>query len=197
MEPTIIAVLVSSTMTIIGLLFGYAQWRRDVQIKLGQIRETVSVELIRQRIEPYALFLRDLEMVSRAHEPEFQECPEKLDQFLNVLQNAIYGKVGLLASHETRLLLLYVKSACIDVMEKKAPYVEMQLRLWALHLSLRSDLGISQPQWSSEIERIRTDATKKQEKSIANLVESYPWENLYPRNTATFTAMRNHSEDSK
>jgi hypothetical protein len=82
-------------------------------------------------------------------------------------------------------------------MEKKASYVEMQLRLWALHLSLRSDLGNSQPAWFSEIERVRTDATRRQEKPIANLVESYPWENLHPRNTAGLTALRDYSEASK
>jgi hypothetical protein len=197
MQPTLIAIFVSSTVTIIGLLVGYTQWRRDIQIKLGQIRETVSVELIRQRIEPYAEFYRDLEMASRFHEKEFQANPKKINEFMTVLQNAVYGKIGLLASHETRLILLYVKSACIDFMEKRAPFAELQLRLWALHLSLRSDLGISQPQWSSEIERIRTDATNRQEKSIADLVKSYPWDTLYPRNTETLSAIKNNSGNSK
>jgi hypothetical protein len=197
MEPTIIAIIISSGITLVGLAIGYKQWRRDVEIKLGQIRETVSVELIRQRIEPYTKFLEDLEIVSRAHEKEFEQDPQKLGAFLQILQHTIYGKIGLIASHETRLILLYVKSVCMDVMEGKARFGEFQLSLMALHLALRSDLGISQPQWSSEIERIRTDATQKQENSITNLVESYPWETLYPRNAETINAVKNKDRKLK
>ncbi len=179
MEPILLAAIISALVTAIGLLFGYSQWRRDVQIKLGQLRETVSVELIRERIEPYSCLMKQLETVSSVHKDDLQNHPERILAFVDVLQEALYGKVGLLASHETRLVLLYARSGCRAVAEGKVPFDELRLRLWALHLSLRSDLGIAQPMWSSEIERIRESAAKQEARSTAELVKSYPWENVY------------------
>jgi hypothetical protein len=174
-EPTITAAIISAFLTAMGLLFGYIQWRRDVKIKLGQIRETVSVELIRQRIEPYSVFYKQLEVMSSIHSEELQANPEKVRQYAEMLQDNMYGTVGLISSHETRLILIYVRLGCKEFVEGKIGFSDFRLRLWALHFSLRSDLGISQPFWSSEVERIRAKAISIEERTISELVESYPW----------------------
>lgn len=178
MEPTVVAVIISAVVTAFGLLVGYIQWRRDVKIKMGQIRETVSVELIRQRINPYGLFFQKLEMISSLHKQKYMKDRAKIHPFRKELQKAIYGNVGMLASHETRQLLIYVRSGCNEYLDDKIPFEQLRMRIWALHLSLRSDLGISQPNWLSEIERVRTDAAKYEFSSWEKLVESYPWDNI-------------------
>lgn len=179
MDTTFLAILVSFFLSIITLIFGYAQWRRDVKIKLNQIQETVSVELIRQRIEPYSKFYKQLEILSSIHEKEIQENSEKINEVVNILQENVYGKVGLIASHETRILLLYVRAGCKKLIERKIEFSDLRLRLWALHFSLRSDLGISQLSWLSEVERIRNEARRYEKHSIAELVETYPWDNVF------------------
>jgi hypothetical protein len=175
MEPSILAALISAFVASIGVVFGYSQWRRDVKIKLGQIREEVSVELIRQRIEPYAEFMKDLEALSSLHLDEVQAHPEKMFAGMQVLQDAVYGKVGLLTSHSTRQVLLYVRAGCKHFVEGKITKGELTARLWALHFALRSDLGIAQPEWPSEVERIHADALRDEGQSFESLIKGYPW----------------------
>ena len=179
MQPAILGILVSAAITCIGLIIGYIQWRRDVQIKLGQIREAVSIELIQQRVEPYTEFLKKLEISSSVHQASLSKNRKRLDEFFGVLQEALYGKVGLLASHETRLLLLYLRSGCREVMEGTTDFSELRLRLWAVHVALRSDLGITQPRWSNVIEKVHADASNKEQQIVDDLVRAYPWDSVY------------------
>lgn len=175
MDPTISAALISAVVATITVGFGYSQWRRDLKLKLGQIREEVSVELIRQRIEPYADFMNGLEALSSLHLDEIQAHPDKLFGGIQVLQDAIYGKVGLLASHSTREVVLYVRVGCQDFAKGKISRNELTLRLWALHIALRSDLGIAQPKWPSEVERIHEDASKYESQAYESSIVNYPW----------------------
>jgi hypothetical protein len=40
MQLVIQVALISAVITSIGFMIGFVQWRRDLQVKLGQIRET-------------------------------------------------------------------------------------------------------------------------------------------------------------
>jgi hypothetical protein len=190
MDTNLIAAIISGFVATFGILFAYTQWRRDVKIKLGQFRETVSVELIRQRMEPYSELMHHLEMLSSVHEEELMSTPKKMQVFIDNLQNLLYGKVGLLASHETRLMLIYLRSGCMGFMKRKIAFHDLMMRLWALHFSLRSDLGISQPSWTNEIERIRNEPAKDDEQTIAELINTYPWESTLYHQLAEKTPIR-------
>lgn len=192
MDTNLIAAIISGFVATFGILFAYTQWRRDVKIKLGQLKETVSVELIRQRIEPYTELMHRLEMLSSIHKEELESSPKKVQAFIDILQKLLYGKVGLLASHETRLMLIYLRSGCFGFMKRKIEFSDLMKRLWALHFSLRSDLGITQPSWSSEIERIRNEPGKNDEQTIAELIKTYPWESTLYHQLAEKTPERFH-----
>ena len=56
------------------------------------------------------------------------------------------------------------------------------LRVWALHLSLRSDLGIRQPEWESAVEKARKTPNGDFSEWAA-LVKAYPWERLLVHST--------------
>lgn len=175
MDSSIIATIITATVTSLGILFAYSQWRRDVNIKLGQVREDVSVELIRQRIEPYAAFMRQLEILSTLYHNEIQQDTTKTQAGLQAVQEAVYGNVGLLASHNTRQVLLYVRVGLQEFMEGKITSGELTLRLWSLHFALRGDVGIRQPEWPSEVERIHIAASRNEDKAFVDLMRSYPW----------------------
>lgn len=175
MEPSVLAAVISAVVTSLGLLFAYSQWRRDVNIKLGQVREEVSVELIRQRIGPYADFMKQLEILSTLHHNEMRQDPTKAQAGLQVVQEAVYGKVGLLASHHTRQVLLYVRGGLHDFTEGKITSGDLTLRLWSLHFALRGDVGIRQPEWPSEVERIHIAASKNEDIVFQDVMKSYPW----------------------
>ncbi len=175
MEPAIIAALIGAIISVMTLAFGYNQWRRDVKIKLGQVREEISIELVRQRIEPYAEFMRNLELMSSLNLDGLREDPAKAEAAQRIIQDAIYGKVGLLVSHNTRQVLLFVRIGCQDFLGGKIGKDELVARLWALHFALRSDLGISQPAWPSEVERVHQDAAKDEDRAFQTLITSYDW----------------------
>jgi len=175
MEPAIIAAIIGATVSLATLAFGYSQWRRDVKLKLGQIREEISIELVRQRIDPYAEFMGDLEKLSSFHLDELRENSVKAEAAQKILQEAVYGKIGLLASHNTRQVLLFVRIGCEQFIDKKIEKDEFIARLWALHFALRSDLGIRQPAWPSEVERVHKEAAKDEDRAFQTLITSYDW----------------------
>ncbi len=100
MDSSLIAACVSATVTAVGLFLGYIQWRRDVRVKVDEIRKEVSLKLVTERIEPYTELMQGLEIASTFHREGLQ--PE-LGELLDALQKAIYGRVGLLDRSQPRL----------------------------------------------------------------------------------------------
>ena len=183
MDSIVMAAIISASVTVIGILFAYLTWRRDVRIKLQNLREQVSVELIRQRIRPYVELMKQLEIFSSLRKEEFLSSSNKIEQAINILQNAIYGKPGLIASHQTRPLLLFVRLGCMQFKNEEISIEELIHRVWALEFSLRSDIGIPQPMWESEVERIHKETSKREsgsnwERAWENVVKDYPWPKL-------------------
>lgn len=172
MDPSLLAALVSAAITIIGIGMAYVQWRRDVQIKIEKLRDEVVVELIQQRVEPYSEFIKELEPMSTLHQKELKRRPSLALDFTRVFQGAIYGPVGLLASSDTRQILVYARWGCVLFSEGRISYDQWLKRIWAVHLAIRSDLGIIQPNWPSEIERLRRQIVAESSRSIAEQVES-------------------------
>ena len=175
MEPAVIVAAIGAIVSFMTVVIGYSQWRRDVKIKLDQIREEVSIELVRQRIEPYADFMDRLAILSSHHLGKIREDRPSALAAEKMLQEAVYGKVGLLASHNTRQILLYVREGYRDFIAEKITDGELIARLWALHYTLRGDLGISQPAWPSEIERVHRDASLVEDQIARGLITSYDW----------------------
>ncbi len=172
MDSGLVAALISGVITIIGIGIAYVQWRRDVQIKIEHLRDQVTVELIQQRVEPYSLLMKELEPMSTLYQENIQKHPNLASDFAKVFQEAIYGPIGLLASSDTRQVLVYARWGCVLLAKDKISYDEWLKRIWAVHLAIRSDLGIIQPNWPSEIERLRKQIVAETSRSIAEQVES-------------------------
>ena len=172
MDSSVISVLISAIITIIGIGVAYTQWRRDVQIKIEHLRDEVTVELIQQRVKPYSDFIGRLEPMSTLHQGGIQEDPSVALDFMKVFQEVIYGPMGLLASSDTRQILVYARWGCKLFAEGSITYDEWLKRIWAVHLAIRSDLGIIQPNWPSVIERLRKRMVAEDSQRIAEQVES-------------------------
>ncbi len=155
MDTNLIISIAGAVIPIIGIVIAYSQWRKDVQLKLEVLRDEVTAELVRQRIAPYSEFMKKLEALSNFHLGEIEANTKKKISTFPILQEAIYGSIGLLASHDTREILVYAREGCKLFDEKKLSKEELGKRIWAVHLGLRSDLGIFQPEWPNEIERLR------------------------------------------
>lgn len=174
MDSSLIAACVSATVTAVGLFLGYIQWRRDVRVKVDEIRKEVSLKLVTERIEPYTELMQGLEIASTFHREGLQ--PE-LGELLDALQKAIYGRVGLLASHTTRQILLYCRDGAQKLAGGRIDHGDLVIRLWALHFSLRADLGITQPEWPNEVDAVQK-AASKQHISAYERLRLYPWESV-------------------
>lgn len=112
MEPALAAALVSAVITLVGVGFAYAQWRRDVQIRLEGFQEQVAVELVRRRVDVYKEFFPRIEPLSTVHRKEIESDPRLALEFAQVFQDGIYGSLGLLASSDTREILVYARQGC-------------------------------------------------------------------------------------
>lgn len=194
MDSTILSAIISACVTTIGLVSAYAGWRRDVKLKLRQMREQVSTELIRERMVPYSEFMKHLEVFSSLHKQEFETNIKWTHEAMSILQGAIYGKIGLLAAHETRQLLLFVRLGLLQFSMTEISFEELLHRVWALHFALRSDIGIIQPMWDSEVERIQSRSTEEPDRSWdywEQVVKHYPWQKLDFRYTSDSTNISN------
>jgi hypothetical protein len=100
-------------------------------------------------------------------EDEKKKDAEKVNELLNIIQNFIYGKGGLLASHETREMILRLRTKCNNFIisqknqlnldqDANNDFREVKFALWGVHQMLRADLNLKQPQMAEEVKRIRS-----------------------------------------
>lgn len=157
-DPTIFTAFIGATtslvVALVTTLFAWLQWRRDVQIKLAEIRDEVTTELIRQRVKPYNEFVQKLEPMSSVHREEVEANPKIANEFEKIFQEALYGPVGMLASHDTRQFIVYARLSCTAFAKNYINYEDWRSSVWSVLLALRSDLGIVQPDWDNEIDRL-------------------------------------------
>lgn len=178
MTSEIVAALIGASVGIMVAGAAYIQWRHGFELMSRKLSEDVTTELITQRVAPYTEFMKNLRMASSDHDTVTEMSTETVDRLFDMLQDAIYGAVGLLASHETRQLILHARGGCILYQRKVINHNQLMLRFWGLHLSLRSDLGIHQPEWESSVEKVLHNSDIKDFTKWEELVRHYPWERL-------------------
>ena len=172
MDSIVASALISAAITSVGVIFGQIRWRRDLQIKLEGLRDEVATELIRQRTSAYSDFFLKLEPMSTIHRAKIEQNHHLALNFMKIFQEATYSPVGLFASSDTREIMVYARLGCKLYADEKITYDEWLQRIWAVHYALRSDLGISQPNWPSEIERLRQKVIAQSSHSIIEQVET-------------------------
>jgi hypothetical protein len=176
MDTTLIAAIISALVTTIGIMLAYIRWRIDVKVQLENLRDEITVELIRKRMDEYGKFLQKMEPMSHIHEETIRTHREIALEFVKVLQEGMYSNVGLLCSHHTRYIMGLTREYCrkYGSNEKDSSYDELKKRVWALQLALKSDLGIPQPEmhWLSEFERLRKRMPSRSNEEIKRQVEA-------------------------
>lgn len=172
MDTGVLSVIISASITILSIIVAYIQWRRDVQIKIEGLRDQVATELIKQRTKAYSEFFLKLEPMSTVHRKKIEDNPKLALDFMRTFQEATYSPVGLFASSDTREIMVYARLGCKLYADGEIAYDEWLQRIWSVHYAIRSDLGISQPNWPSEIERLRQKVIAQSSQSIIEQVET-------------------------
>lgn len=157
MAQYLVPALVSAAVALVVGGLSFWQATRSLRLQSRQIREAVTVEHIKARLPVYGPFMESLECGSSRHKSDEGLEESRVDSIMDLLQRAIYGNVGLVASFETRELILYTRSQCVRYLNNQASYEDLKLALWTLHISLRSDLGISQPGWQDAVRKMDLD----------------------------------------
>lgn len=148
--------LISGSVSVIVSAIGFFKSRGDLNAKLNEIHDRVTEEHVKKRIRPYKDLMVKLEPMSRQHEQEIvANRMDKAKQFAAILHNEIYGLVGILASNDTREILVYSRAGWIEYGRFQNTLQDVQMRVWAIHQALRSDLGLPQPAWENEVNRRR------------------------------------------
>lgn len=150
----IIPAVVSAIVSLIGLIIVYVQNKKNTENKIKELRKQFAADLIKSRIGPYSEFMKQLEKTSSINKDEILKNPEVKKEIMNLFHEAIYGPIGILASHTTRYLLVESRKATFEFIEGKIDYDGWRKYPWIIALSLRNDLGIDQPGWENEIDLI-------------------------------------------
>ena len=94
----VLAAIVSAIVSLTVALISFRQSRRDTEMRERQLAESVTSELIRQRIAPYSDFMAGMTCVSSKHDTVQGFDREHIHQLVEVIQSAIYGPIGLLCN---------------------------------------------------------------------------------------------------
>lgn len=166
------AALISAVITGVGIVAASIRWRRDFDQRLEQIHEEVTKQLIDLRVEPYIKFMQELEPLSRRWARELAADRQRVKELAEIFHRAGFGAIGMLASSDTRELIVATRAACLQYAEMKIPFDRLINRVWAIHQALRSDLGHDQPNWPNEIERRRLRRLAGDADAIDAIVEN-------------------------
>ncbi len=173
MAEYLIPAIVSAAVALVVGGLSFWQATRSLRLQSRQIREAVTVEHIKARLPVYEPFMQALECASSRHQTNGELEESRVNNARDLLQNAIYGNVGLVASFETRELILYTRSQCARYLNGKVSYEDFKLAFWSLHISLRSDLGISQPGWQDAVRKMDLDPKFSGFASLSRQIREY------------------------
>ncbi len=150
------AAIISAAVTTIGFLIAYFRWKHEVNLKIGEIKKEVTSEIIKQRFIPFSQLMEQLEITSSIHKERLKKDKECRAEVTKIFQNAIYGKVGLFASHETRQIIIIGRLTSEKFEDDPSIYEEWRRITWASILALRNDLGIPQPRWNNILDNYKS-----------------------------------------
>ena len=141
--------------------------------------EKMKNDLIQLRIDSYIKFMKKIKVFSGIGKKS-QLAISIIEDNVNTFQDAIYGEIGMLSSHETRQLLLSSRKFVKYFLENKSAKInEKKLELfnktiWTLHFSLRIDIGIYQPLWDLTLKEVLKEDCLNNS-NIDAFVDKYPW----------------------
>ena len=191
-DPKVIAAFVSAVVaTIFGLFniwktkkeLSHAETRFRKEIRDTDLRyiEQAASEHVKLRVGPYSEFMACMQAISSysLRDIDDSERRERVVTVVDQVQQAIYGSVGVLASHETRETIIRFRSFCINFLDDMCDYSVVNKAAWEVHQMLRYDLGLTQPGLRTAIGRIRRQEISEnmdQIEGFLSLIDHNSWE---------------------
>jgi hypothetical protein len=175
-DPRFISAVVSAAIALlIGLLTIWVNlWkiRREFKQAEAKLSEELTALLVKQRIESYEKLMTDLKQISSLYTrgKDGKDLKEKVEKIITAIQDKVFGRFGLIATHETRETVLRLRSKCVQFVNGKTQFDEVRKASWVVHQMLRSDLGLSQPNLESAIDRLRTGELAGKKEQIERLI---------------------------
>jgi hypothetical protein len=157
-EASLSAVVVSGAVSfIVALATSLSSEAFKHRRKRYRTEEALTVEMVRERLKPYTEFMRAMKPMSRTRLQRLSEDDRRKEvaAFVEVFNGSIYDSVGLVATHETREVILRTRARCRQYAEGRGAYDSMTKCVCALHHMLRADMGLRQPGLAHTIERLR------------------------------------------
>ena len=127
---------------------------------------------MKERIDSHANFLGELEILSSIrHRDTDNETKKKIvSDTVDIINAAIFGRFGLLASHETREVTLRMREICGRYIEDTVEFAQVVNAAYKVHQMLRADVGVPQPNLKTSLEKIGTGAKAVNSVEIEALV---------------------------
>lgn len=175
-DPAIVAAVVSAIVTLLGgsITFCLNLWRTRKEIRHAELKasEEIEVELIKQRLECYLELMITLKRISTQTIKclDHDQLKHNVSGVHDAIHNHIFGRFGLIARHETRETVIRLRAKCLRFIDGIDTIEQVKKASWETHQMLRSDLGLSQPNLLSAIDRLHRSQLAGTETEIEALL---------------------------
>ena len=173
LEPAVLAAIISSVISMLSALIIRKRWKREFKLAENKIFEEITGKQVSLRVKPYAEFMQELKLLSslKMNPLSPEEKIVEVKKMIEVLQNTVFGEVGLLASHETRETIMFFISRCLKFVNGDIEYSQVKKASWKVHQMLRSDLGLPQPGLLNSLEKMKKEELAGTEPQILKLLD--------------------------
>lgn len=167
MEAEVVAAIIAGSVSLLGfvvttiwnrqMLFRqldieHDQWQESFRAQLrSDLMKENAVRIMQARLDCYVEVWQTLTIMTGYHvrrsgnlESDIQELAFRLTEFA-------YGKPGLLMSDRSRRLLNHLRGGCGEFLRGELEIREVQNRSHVLKHSMRSDIGIEDYEYESEV----------------------------------------------
>lgn len=166
MTSEILTALIAGGISIVGLIINYVitlqttkneerRWQESFSAELRRnLAQESALEIMRRRRQLYGEVWKALKVSAGYEWKKHKDQKEVVQQLADYLTDVAYSETGLLMSDRSRRLITNLRIGCGDFLRDAIPGEEIINRTYLLKHSMRSDLGIIDHEYESDLEEV-------------------------------------------
>lgn len=169
----------------------------DTKTRAQSLKEDAERALISERLGVYPDLMQNLKGLSFGKWRHTSSTKEEISDEQSLsrsdlvkavggINDAIFGKLGLVATHEAREMIIRLRTKIERRLEGDEDISDKDVTLasWKVHQMLRADLGLNQPYLLNALERLHVEDAYVDKKDIERLatdtIKHVDWRGILP-----------------
>jgi hypothetical protein len=131
------------------------QWQESFRAELRRnLAQESTLEIVRLRMKCYAEIWKELRITGSYEWKNLADPKASVQQLVDRLTDIAYGEIGMIMSDRSRLLLTNFRAGCAAFIREEISAEELIDRAHQLKHSMRSDLGIIDHKYESDLNAV-------------------------------------------